>query len=215
MYAGPNRFRERSILRGEAAGHLPAQSPDKFELVINLKSAKALSLSLRQSLLLLADEVIGVVHASAGLDWLLANTGSCSHKSGLSLIVAPAKRIIAEHATREMAMSDVVSRFARLSVVTIVATAFLGGAATMPAFAQATKLSKADQAALRHAIASCKSEAKAKKVKLLSRRQYVVDCVQALKDRPQVNVPEVLRNHPDLKGLPCHPNPDPGYKLAC
>src|SRR5262249_19005370 len=39
--------------------------------------------------------------------------------------------------------------------------------------------------------------------------------VQALKDRPQVNVQEVLKNHPDLKKLPCHPNPDPGYKLAC
>src|SRR5262249_10289338 len=35
--------------------------------------------------------------------------------------------------------------------------------------------------------------------------------VQALKDRPQVNVQEVLKNHPDLKKLPCHPNPDPGY----
>ena len=46
------------ILRGEAVGHLPAQSPDKFELVINLKSAKALGLSVRQSFLLLADEVI-------------------------------------------------------------------------------------------------------------------------------------------------------------
>jgi ABC-type uncharacterized transport system substrate-binding protein len=46
------------ILRGEAAGHLPAQSPDKFELVVNLKSAKALGLSVRQSFLLLADEVI-------------------------------------------------------------------------------------------------------------------------------------------------------------
>jgi hypothetical protein len=69
--------------------------------------------------------------------------------------------------------------------------------------------------ALKHAIASCKSEAKAKKIKLLERRQYVIDCVQALKDRPQVDVQRVLKNHPDLKGLPCHPNPDPGYKLAC
>jgi putative ABC transport system substrate-binding protein len=46
------------ILKGEAVGHLPAQSPDKFELVVNLKSAKALGLSVRQSFLLLADEVI-------------------------------------------------------------------------------------------------------------------------------------------------------------
>ena len=77
----------------------------------------------------------------------------------------------------------------------------------MPAFAQAEKLSKAQQVLLKHAIASCKSEAKAKKVKLLSRRQYVIDCVQALKDRPQVNVPEVLKNHPDLKSLPCRYGP--------
>ena len=70
------------------------------------------------------------------------------------------------------------------------ATAFLGGATMMPAFAQEKKLSKAEQVLLKHAIASCKSEAKTKKVKLLSRRQYVIDCVQALKDRPQVNVPE-------------------------
>ncbi len=46
------------VLRGEAVGNLPAQSPDKFELVVNLKSAKALGLSVRQSFLLLADEVI-------------------------------------------------------------------------------------------------------------------------------------------------------------
>jgi len=103
----------------------------------------------------------------------------------------------------------------RVLFVSAVATAFLGGAAMMPAFAQATKLSKADQRLLKAAIHSCKSEAKAKKVKLLERRQFVVDCVQTLKDRPQVNVQEVLKNHPDLKKLPCLPNPDPGYKLAC
>jgi hypothetical protein len=100
-------------------------------------------------------------------------------------------------------MYRVGSRFVRRSFVCIVATAFLGSVAMMPAFAQENKLSKADQVLLKHAIASCKSEAKTKKVKLLSRRQYVIDCVQALKDRPQVNVPEVLRNHPDLKNLPC------------
>ncbi|MGC1820851.1 MAG: hypothetical protein WA729_07595 [Pseudolabrys sp.] len=43
----------------------------------------------------------------------------------------------------------------------------------MPAFAQEKKLSKAEQVVLKHAIASCKSETKAKKVKLLSRREYV------------------------------------------
>jgi putative tryptophan/tyrosine transport system substrate-binding protein len=46
------------ILRGEAVGNLPAQSPDKFELVINLKAAKDLGLPVRQTFLFLADEVI-------------------------------------------------------------------------------------------------------------------------------------------------------------
>ena len=46
------------ILKGESPGNLPAQSPAKFELVVNLKTAKALGLSVRESFLLLADEVI-------------------------------------------------------------------------------------------------------------------------------------------------------------
>ena len=46
------------ILKGELPGNLPAQSPDKFELVVNLKTAKALGLTVSESFLLLADEVI-------------------------------------------------------------------------------------------------------------------------------------------------------------
>lgn len=46
------------ILKGERVGNLPVQSPDKFELAVNLKTAKALGLSVRESFLLLADEVI-------------------------------------------------------------------------------------------------------------------------------------------------------------
>ena len=66
MAYGPNNtdlFRRAGdyvdkILRGAKAGDIPVEQPTKFDLVINLKTAKALGIQIPDRLLALADEVI-------------------------------------------------------------------------------------------------------------------------------------------------------------
>jgi putative tryptophan/tyrosine transport system substrate-binding protein len=57
LYRGAASYVDR-LLRGAKVSELPVQFPTKYELVINLKTAKALGLSVPQSILLRADEVI-------------------------------------------------------------------------------------------------------------------------------------------------------------
>lgn len=81
---------------------------------------------------------------------------------------------------------------------TCLVTTVLAGTAV-----EAAALTKAEKVALKQAIVACKAEAKGKKIKWLSRRKYVNQCVvAALKEHPSIDIARMLKENPGLTNIP-------------
>ncbi|MGY4625545.1 hypothetical protein [Bradyrhizobium sp. USDA 4486] len=86
----------------------------------------------------------------------------------------------------------------KMGVATCLAITALAGTAV-----EAVALTRAEKVALKQAIVACKAEAKGKKVKWLSRRKYVNQCVvTALKEHPSIDVARMLKENPALTNIP-------------
>jgi hypothetical protein len=96
-----------------------------------------------------------------------------------------------------------MSRFISAAMTCMMAMALTMGAALMPSPAESARLTKAEKVALKQAVVACKAEAKGKKIKWLSRRKYVKQCVVvALKEHPSIDVARILKDNPGMRKLP-------------
>jgi len=92
-----------------------------------------------------------------------------------------------------------MSQFARSLFTGFITATIVSAAALMTTHAYAATLSKADRAALKEATASCKAEAKGKKIHWPASRTYVRNCVtEALKNHPNISVIQMYIDHPNL-----------------